>query len=79
MMPDQPALEGRAAWRAMVGEMQPTVHAITVDVAEIEGRGDLAYIRGTYSETLSFGAPTRRRCRSAGTSRWISRASTSGY
>jgi ketosteroid isomerase-like protein len=35
--------------------MQPTVHAITVDVAEIEGRGDLAYIRGTYSETLSFG------------------------
>ena len=55
MMPDQPALEGKAAWRAMVGEMQPTIHAITVDVAEIEGRGDLAYIRGTYSETLSFG------------------------
>jgi uncharacterized protein (TIGR02246 family) len=55
MMPDQPALEGKAAWRAMVDEVQPTIHAVTVDVAEIEGRGDLAYIRGTYSETLSFG------------------------
>lgn len=55
MMPDRPALEGKAAWRAMVDEMQPTIHAVTVDVAEIEGRGDLAYVRGTYSETLSFG------------------------
>ena len=55
MMPDQPALEGKAAWRAMVEEIQPTIHAVTVDVADIEGRGDLAYIRGTYSETLSFG------------------------
>jgi uncharacterized protein (TIGR02246 family) len=55
MMPDRPALEGKAAWRAMVDEMQPTIHAVTVDVAEMEGRGDLAYIRGTYSETLSFG------------------------
>jgi uncharacterized protein (TIGR02246 family) len=54
-MPDQPTVEGKAAWRAMVDEMQPTVHALTVDVAEIEGRGDLAYIRGTYSETFSFG------------------------
>lgn len=55
MMPDQPALEGRAAWRAMVERIQPTIHAVTVNVADIEGRGDLAYIRGTYSETLSFG------------------------
>jgi uncharacterized protein (TIGR02246 family) len=55
MMPDRPALEGKPAWRAMVDAMQPTVQALTVDVAEIEGRGDLAYVRGTYSETLSFG------------------------
>ena len=55
MMPNQPALEGKAAWRAMVDEVKPTIHAVTVDVDEIEGRGDLAYIRGTYAETLSFG------------------------
>lgn len=55
MMPDRPALEGKAAWRASVAAMQPTVHALTVQVAEIEGRGDLAYTRGTYSETVSVG------------------------
>jgi uncharacterized protein (TIGR02246 family) len=56
MMPDRPALEGKAAWRASVAAMQPTVHALTVHVDEIEGRGDLAYTRGTYSETVSVGA-----------------------
>jgi uncharacterized protein (TIGR02246 family) len=54
MMPEQPALEGRATWRALVDSMQPTVHALSVEIAEIDGRADLAFVRGTYSETFSM-------------------------
>lgn len=54
MMPDQPTVEGLAAWRAMVDEMQPVIHALDAEVAEIDGRADLAFMRGTYTETWSF-------------------------
>lgn len=54
MMPDQPAMEGVAAWRAMIDAVQPVVHALSADIAEIDGRADLAFVRGTYTETSSF-------------------------
>ncbi len=54
MMPDQPAVEGKAAWRAMMDEMQATVQAMSLEIAEIDGRGDLAFLRGEYSETFTM-------------------------
>ncbi len=52
MMPDQPEF-GRAAWRAGLDEAQMTFHELTFEVAEIDGRADLAFLRGTFSATLS--------------------------
>jgi uncharacterized protein (TIGR02246 family) len=54
MMPDQPEF-GRAAWRAGLDEAQMTFHEVTFEVAEIDGRADLAFLRGTYSATVSVG------------------------
>ena len=53
MLPDQEF--GRAAWRAMVDEMQLTFHELTFEVAEIDGRADLAFLRGTLKHTISVG------------------------
>ena len=52
MMPDQPEF-GRAAWRAGLDEAQMTFHEFTFEVAEIDGRADLAFLRGTFSGTVS--------------------------
>ena len=54
MVPDVPEL-GRAAWRAMVDEAQLAYHEVTFEVSEIDGRADLAFLRGTFSGTVSAG------------------------
>ncbi len=50
MPPNSPALEGREAiirdWMA-----GPTPTVFVLDVLDIDGRGDVAYVRGTYSIT----------------------------
>ncbi len=57
MAPNEPAIEGRAAIQAW-GEAFPTLTEFTSTPVEIDGRADLAYIRGTYSYTGTVeGAP----------------------
>jgi len=53
LAPDAPALEGRAAIRAVVGPAQGrTLQDFTITSAEIDGYGDLAFDRGTWSQTF---------------------------
>jgi uncharacterized protein (TIGR02246 family) len=52
MPPNQPALEGRAAIRAWF-EAFPPMSAMSFTVLDIDGRGDLAYVRGTYTLTIA--------------------------
>ena len=57
MAPNEPVVEGRAAIQAW-GEAFPTLTEFTSTPVEINGRTDLAYIRGTYSYTATVeGAP----------------------
>jgi len=52
MPPNSPALEGREAIiQNWMGGPAPT--EFILDVAEIDGGGDLAYVRGTYSITMT--------------------------
>ena len=57
MPPNQPMVQGRAAiqtWK----EASPTFTEFNLTVEEIDGRGDLAFVRGTYSLTMELeGAP----------------------
>lgn len=48
MVPNTGIAEGRAAIRAQLAGM-PLVSDFTLTPVEIDGRGDLAYVRGTYS------------------------------
>ena len=52
MPPNSPALEGREAiirdWMA-----GPTPTEFVLDVIDIDGRGDVVYVRGTYSITMT--------------------------
>ncbi len=50
--PNQAAVQGRAAIQASL-EAFPPFSNFQVQVLEIEGRGDLAYARGTYSLTVT--------------------------
>jgi ketosteroid isomerase-like protein len=52
---DMPAVEGKAAWIEFLKGMGIEVSKLSVDYLEIDGRGDLAYVRGMYMETVSFG------------------------
>ncbi len=57
MPPNHPAVQGRDAIKQFLGGF-PRVSQMEVGVAEIEGRGDLAYVRGTYTMRLHpDGAP----------------------
>jgi ketosteroid isomerase-like protein len=47
MDPNSPALEGREAIRASMAALSMT--EFTASVAEVDGRGDLAYVRGAFS------------------------------
>jgi len=57
MTPNAPALEGRAAIRAWF-EQSPPMTTFTLSVVEIDGRGDLAYVRGTYALTIAAAGRT---------------------
>ena len=51
MPPNAGIVEGRAAIRAWLAAF-PAMSGFTLTPIEMEGRGDLAYVRGTYSFTL---------------------------
>lgn len=54
MPPGQPAIRGRDAIKAW-GEAFPTIVEWTPDRVEVDGRGDLAYVRATFSMTVEVG------------------------
>lgn len=57
MPPHQPAVKGRAALRSWMAAF-PRVTQFALEIDEIDGREDLAYVRGRYSMTLHpDGAP----------------------
>jgi ketosteroid isomerase-like protein len=57
MPPHHPAVQGRAAIQAFLGSF-PRISSFSTTVHEIDGRADLAYVRGSYSMTLHpDGAP----------------------
>jgi ketosteroid isomerase-like protein len=51
MAPNEPLIEGRAAIQASYEAMPITVTGYTNTPVEIDGRGDLAYVRGVISAT----------------------------
>jgi ketosteroid isomerase-like protein len=57
MPPHHPAVKGRAALRSWMAAF-PAVSRFTTEIEAIDGRQDLAYVRGTYAMTLEpEGAP----------------------
>ena len=63
--PEQPAMNGRSAWRQWV-ESFPSIKHSKINIDEIDGRDDLAFIRATQSVTIEVdGEPV------TSTSRWI--------
>lgn len=57
MPPHHPAVKGRQALRSWLAAFPP-VRRFTADIEAIDGRGDLAYVRGAYAMTLQpEGAP----------------------
>jgi ketosteroid isomerase-like protein len=55
MPPNQPLLQGRAAIRAFIKGYPPMRH-FTASAVDINGRADLAYVRGTYQISFMSGA-----------------------
>jgi ketosteroid isomerase-like protein len=51
MPPGHPALQGRAALKSWM-ESFPKLSRFEVELHEIEGEGDLAYVRGSYVMTM---------------------------
>jgi len=57
MPPNQPAVRGRAALKTWMAAF-PQVTACTLNTERIDGRADLAYVRGSFEMTLRpEGAP----------------------
>lgn len=55
MAPNQNSLMGRAAWTEWVGTWAITnVTEYDIEIEDIHVSGDFAYVRGTFSETLSL-------------------------
>lgn len=52
MPPNQPAVSGREAIRAWFAVFPP-ITAVELHPVEIDGRGDVAFVRGTYKLTLA--------------------------
>ena len=55
MPPNHAPVKGRAAIRTFIKEF-PRLQRFTASPIEIEGRGDLAYVRGSYQMTFESGA-----------------------
>ena len=65
LFPEQPPIIGRSAWKQWV-ESFPPVQQSKINLEEIDGRDDLAFIRGTQSITVEAdGTPVTN------TARWI--------
>ncbi len=54
MIPEAPAMQGRETWREWAMSFNATVTEYNIEIDEIDGRADLAFVRGRFSETLSF-------------------------
>jgi uncharacterized protein (TIGR02246 family) len=54
MPPNGPAVEGRAAIEAWLAMLPVTIADAEGTALEVEGAGDLAYVRGTYSMNLQI-------------------------
>jgi len=54
MMPDAPVMQGRETWREWAMSFNATVTDYSIEIDEIDGRADLAFARGRFSETLVF-------------------------
>jgi len=52
MPPNSPEVEGRANILAFFEAFPPTSD-FSLEIVEIEGRGDMAYVRGTYTMTFT--------------------------
>ncbi len=50
--PNEPAVKGRAAIKAWF-EKFPPLTAFAANIVKVDGRGDLAYVHGTYTMTLA--------------------------
>lgn len=64
MPPNHEVLEGRPAILDWLKSMKFDVKDVTIDLHEVVGYGDLAYLRGSYSETFTsreFVEPTAER------------------
>ena len=57
MPPNQPAVEGRAAIQAWLAAFPP-MSDFAAKVVEVDGRGDVAYVRGTYALTIAAAGRT---------------------
>jgi len=53
MPPNAPMIQGKEALREF-SKMWPPVTAFNLIVEDIDGRDDLAYIRGAYSQTIAI-------------------------
>ena len=58
MPPNQPMVQGRAAIRTWIKSV-PAIRRFIASAIDINGRGDLAYVRGTYSLTWLAGGDER--------------------
>jgi ketosteroid isomerase-like protein len=57
LMPNTPPVQGRAAIQATMASFPP-ISAFKAEIVDMDGRGDLAYVRGNYSMTMNPpGAP----------------------
>jgi ketosteroid isomerase-like protein len=55
MPPNQGLVEGRAGWLAWVSAMEFSVTEYSIEIRDIDARGDLAFVRGTFDEVLTVG------------------------
>jgi len=53
MPPNTPMIQGREAIQAW-NEASPPITEFNLTIVEIDGRGDLAFVRGTYSMTIAL-------------------------
>lgn len=72
--PHLPMVQGRAAIRSFIKQSPPLSHFIASAI-EINGRGDLAYVRGTYQTVEEAGATDHGKflyvCRRQENGRWL--------
>lgn len=54
MIPEAPVIQGRETWREWAMSFNVTVTDYSIIIDEIDGRADLAFVRGKYSESFLF-------------------------